>query len=544
MSLINKYKFLLVILFLAAFLRLYKLGEVPVGPNWDEAALGYNAYSILKTGKDEYGTLLPLSLRSYDDYKPPLYMYLTVPSVGLFGLSLWSTRLPAAINGIVAVLGTFFLVEELITYSDVFKKYKFLPYISALLLALSPWHLQFSRMAFEANIGVTLNIWAIVFCLRGLKRKSFLALATICFGLILYAYHSQRIFAPLLVLVFSIVFRNELFKDRKAIILACIAGLLTVAPLIPVFFNPTTLTRLRGTSSVSDTTGLLRDNVKKLDRDNQNRDLLGKLIDNRRLVYATTILNGYLSHYSLKWLFLEGDNARHHAPGMGLLYQIELPFLLIGLVMVAKKGKKAGIFVLGWMIIAPVAASPTTELPHAIRTLVFLPTFQIVTAVGILTIIECLRKAPMSLKYGVYSLLILAAIGNGLYYFSCYYLLQNYEYSQYWQYGYKQAVEYSKNHYDEYKKIVVSTKLEQPHMFFLFHLIYDPVKYQAEGGTSSGGFAEVKNLFDKYEFRPIHWDSEVKDGQTLYIGKPSEISGSSLQTINYLDGTQAMVISR
>ena len=51
------------IVLIAGFFRLYQLGDVPPSPDWDETALGYNAYSISKTGKDEYGTFLPLSIR-------------------------------------------------------------------------------------------------------------------------------------------------------------------------------------------------------------------------------------------------------------------------------------------------------------------------------------------------------------------------------------------------------------------------------------------------------------------------------------------------
>ncbi|MBI5019248.1 hypothetical protein HZB58_03170, partial [Candidatus Gottesmanbacteria bacterium] len=81
----------IIIIILAAFLRLWQLGNVPVSPDWDEAALGYNAYSILKTGKDEYGIFLPRTLRSFDDYKPPLYTYLAIPAVAAFGLTTWAT---------------------------------------------------------------------------------------------------------------------------------------------------------------------------------------------------------------------------------------------------------------------------------------------------------------------------------------------------------------------------------------------------------------------------------------------------------------------
>ena len=132
----------LAIVILAGALRFWQLGRVPISPDWDEAALGYNAYSILKTGRDEYGTKFPLVLRSFDDYKPPLYAYLAIPSVAVLGLNSWSVRLPSAIFGVLAVIGTYFLVKEL------FPKTKPLPLLSAALLAISPWHLQFSRIAF------------------------------------------------------------------------------------------------------------------------------------------------------------------------------------------------------------------------------------------------------------------------------------------------------------------------------------------------------------------------------------------------------------
>jgi 4-amino-4-deoxy-L-arabinose transferase-like glycosyltransferase len=150
--------FLLSIIGIAVILRFYQLGSVPVSPDWDETALGYNAYSILKTGRDEYGNFLPLTIRSFDDYKPPLYVYLTVPSVALFGLSVWSTRLPSALMGVLAVVGVYFLAKELFGFGFQVGGLKTkvnetgntltrnpqtiqpIALLSALLLALSPWH--------------------------------------------------------------------------------------------------------------------------------------------------------------------------------------------------------------------------------------------------------------------------------------------------------------------------------------------------------------------------------------------------------------------
>lgn len=517
------------VLILGAFLRFWQLGSVPPSPDWDEAALGYNAYSILKTGKDEYGTFLPVSLRSYDDYKPPLYMYLSIPSIAFFGLNTWAVRLPSAIMGLLAVLGTYFLVKEL------FKKEN-LSLVSSFLLAISPWHVQFSRIAFEANAGVTINIWALVLFFKGLRNSSWLVGSALLFGLGFYAYHSERIFLPLLLIILAAIYRKELLKNRKKLLLPIMVGVLTITPLIKTFLDPTTLTRLRGTSSLADQTALLSRSVQKLEDDKVNGNVWGVLFDNRRLVWTRTILDGYLSHYSLRWLFLTGDNPRHHAPSMGLLYLWELPFFLWGVYTLFVKGGLESKFLFSWFLIAPIAASPTTELPHAIRSIVFLPTFQIFTAFGIL---ELLKKR----KIFLFVCLPIIAV-NIFYYLHMYFGHTNHEFSKFWQYGYEQAVEYAKAHRNQYKKIVVSTKLEQPHMFFLYYLQYDPQKYLAEGGTASGGFAEYRNKFDIYEFREIDWRKEITGGSTLFIGTPQEISSGIVKTIYYLDGAEAIRIAK
>src|SRR3989344_3038162 len=98
-----KYKILIAIIIFAAFLRFYKLGSFPVSLYWDEAANGYNAYSIVKTKSDEYGTKLPLLFKSFNDYKLPGYIYTDAIVVKLLGLSEFSVRLPSALFGTLTV---------------------------------------------------------------------------------------------------------------------------------------------------------------------------------------------------------------------------------------------------------------------------------------------------------------------------------------------------------------------------------------------------------------------------------------------------------
>jgi hypothetical protein len=314
--------------------------------------------------------------------------------------------------------------------------------------------------------------------------------------------------------------------------------------------------RLRGTSSFTDQTGLLSRNITKLEDDRINHDYIVELLDNRRFVYAKTVISGYLSHFSLKWLFMTGDNPRHHAPDMGLLYFWELPFFLCGMYMLLRTknpaspagGHELATKVLfGWFLIAPIVAAPTTGLPHAIRTLVFLPVFQIFTAFGIVSVIvfiKELRTKNKELLLGCFLFIVFClAVFNIVYYFVMYFSVMNREYSEYWQYGYKEAVAYTESMKDKYEKVVVSTGLEQSYMFFLFYTKYDPIKYLAHGGTKSGSFEEVRNTFDKYEFRTIDWSKEKRDGSILYVGAPGDMPHGNVANISFLNGKPAIEIA-
>src|SRR3990167_11148965 len=106
-------KRLIIVLIIAAALRLVVLGQYPVHLTNDEAALGYNAYSILKTARDEHGQLLPVIFKSFGDWKPGLYIYATVPFVATLGLNEFSTRAASAVAGIVAVLLVYLIGKNL-----------------------------------------------------------------------------------------------------------------------------------------------------------------------------------------------------------------------------------------------------------------------------------------------------------------------------------------------------------------------------------------------------------------------------------------------
>ena len=102
---------LIAILGVAAFFRLWQLGNVPASPSLDEVSIGYNAYSLQQTGMDEFGTKFPIILRAYDDWRPALYVYFVIPFVWMMGLSAVSVRMPSVIVSILSIWATYELAK-------------------------------------------------------------------------------------------------------------------------------------------------------------------------------------------------------------------------------------------------------------------------------------------------------------------------------------------------------------------------------------------------------------------------------------------------
>ena len=181
-----------IVLSLAFILRFYKLGEIPLSLDWDENSNAYNAYSIIKTARDEYGDFLPITNRSFEDYKPPAYMYMNIPTVAIFGLTPFAARLPSAIFGFLTVPVIYFLAKKLFNSQ--------IALVSMFLLTISPWHLQFSRVGFEATVGLFFATAAITAFLYAFEQKKWLIVSAAAIGISTYTYHTQRIFVPLLFL--------------------------------------------------------------------------------------------------------------------------------------------------------------------------------------------------------------------------------------------------------------------------------------------------------------------------------------------------------
>lgn len=531
------------IVLLASVLRFVGLGSIPASPDWDEVAIGYNAYSLLQTGRDEYGKTFPVILRSFDDYKPALYAYLDMPFIRIFGLNVTAVRLPSALFGVLSVVLIFFLVKELLKRTDI-------ALVASCIAAISPWQIQFSRVGFESNIGLSINLLAAFFFLKGLKKPWMLCLSAAFFAANLYMYQSEKVFTPLLLFVLCFLFRKELFSVPKKYILAAIfVGFIVTFPIVyETLTNKQALSRAQGVSVFADQNSVLKESVTRFAISKSTNDSVGEIFNNRRIVFAKTVIGNYLSHFDLNWLFISGDIPRHHAPNMGLLYIWELPFLLAGIyfLLFSSYDKRAKLFFFSWLLLSPIPASVTTGVPHAVRTLNMVFSLNVFTALGFVMIVQqILRNIFFPRFTGVKKIaiffLLVFIVFNVAYYLDQYFVQQNYFYSQDWQFGYKDSVAYAKKVERKYDKIIVSSSghLDQSYIFFLFYLHYSPEKYQSERLV-----APNSKDFDKYVFRPIHWMEDRYSQHTLFIGSPSEFPQDiqASKVIYFLDGSSAITI--
>lgn len=471
------YLLLIGVFALGIFLRVWRLNQVPPSPSLDEVTIGYNAYSILATGADEYGYKFPLLLRAYDDWRPALYVYTVIPFLPIFGLSPVAVRIPAVIFSILTLIGTYFLAKELFS-SQKIKEWIALG--TTFLLAISPWHIYISRLGHEVNLGLTLLVCATLFFLR----KN-LFLSGILFALSLYAYQSEKIITPVIVLGLAVLYRKELFNQKKKVLLAGFMSTLLVIPLVWATLTSPGLIRFAATSVFAEA---------------HPRSL---------------VISQYVSHFKPLWLFAGTDREAHKVPNLGLLYFWEAPLIILGLFFLWRWHVMSPVrwLILLWILAAPLPAAITTQAPHAMRSYTFLPMLQILGGLGL----AALRKPVVGILFIV---LVAASLVNfSKKYFEVFPTHQ----SDSFQYALGKTIPTMITLSKDYDQVIVSNRenLYQSYMFYLFYSRFDPAVYQQVGGTVSGGYAEPHTI-GKFVFRPIDWKKDQEAKNALLVGNGNE----------------------
>ena len=503
---------LFLITVLAVLVRFYRLDQIPPGLNRDEAAIGYTAYSLLKTGADEYGVKWPLSFKSFGDWKVPIYFYLLMPFVKIGGLTEFTTRLPSALLGTLTVIFTFWVTYEL--FNEEKNAYK-IALSAALILSLTPWHIFMSRNASESNIAVFLVLVGIVCFLKSFRYPKLIIISFLFLALSLYTYHANHIFTPLLIGGICILYRRQVLANKWFV------PAISLFILLAGFIYSLTLfsadkTKISGLSPLGDLAKIYQEIVLRRLEYNQLNPVIN-LIHNRPVYFVRTVINNYIKGFSPEFLFITGgSNAQHNIPDFGNLYIWEVITIPFGLFLLFKEKSKHRYFLFFWLLIAPIAASITKDAPHTNRMMPFLPLPAILSAHGLLGLITLVPTGKWFSKITAAGIIGI----HVLFYLDQYFLHFPYVAAKDWGYGFKELVSLVTRTENRYSGIFIDKPEVSPYIYFLFYQRFDPDTYKktvVRYPETTEGFQHVHEL-GNLTFEKNNWTEELLIPNRLYIG--------------------------
>jgi len=471
---------LFVILVFALFLRTYSLGNVPNGFHIDEASLGYNGYSLLLTGKDENNNKFPLYIDMFGDDRPSGYHYLTVLPIKFLGLTEFATRLPGALFGTFTVISFFFLTLVLF-------KSKKISLISALLVAIAPWQVVLSRASAETIVALFFIISGYIFVLLGFKKQRGLYFFVGAFIMLLsfFFYHTPRVFVPLLFLA-TIAYLYPIWKKFKTKYIVYLLG----SFLILSFVSFALVFLIKGGTGRYSQVNIFGYPAVKLVLAEQIVEGglmhvpadVTRLFHNKVTNYSLAAISNYSDYFTGKFLFMEGGlPIWYRVPSMGLIYLVELPFILIGIFYLITSKDRYHKLPLLWLLLAPlVAAFTIDDTPNLQRAIVMFPMIELFVAYGFIMLLNKFSGIKSKILVIAVALLLLF---NFAYFLQEYFIQAQVDKNWYRNEGFGQMVKTVKKDYANYDKIFVTKSYGGIYPLILFYMKFDPATYQAEGST-------------------------------------------------------------
>ena len=528
----KKYILLILIVFIAAILRFYQISINPPSMSWDEVAYGYNAYSLGIDGKDEFGRFLPHDyLESFGDFKPPMYAYLDILPIKMFGLNIFATRFPSAFFGTFTVLATFFLAQKLFKGFSKKEEYTlwqipksiFIGLLASFFLAISPWHIMLSRAGWEANVAtffLVVGIW--IFLKAVTDNMWYLSVAAVAFIAAVYTFNTSRVFGPMIIIALSLIFWQRLWSHKKQTLFAAVVGLLLLLPTLSHLLSPQAKLRFQEVNIFSDVSVVQMSNR---EIQNDRNSLWSKVIHNRRVLYSFDFLKHYFDNLSFNFLFIQGDgNPKFSVQDMGQMYLWDLPFFITGILFLFRKKEGFWFVIPIWLLLGIVPAATARETPQALRIETTLPTFQILIAYGAYMLLESewYGRLKKSFKPAFLGILMLLLLGNVVYFTHDLLIHYPLKTSGTWLYGYEQSIAYVKKVENNYKEIDMTQELGRPYIYYVFYLKTSPQEFRQTAIVKRDvfGFVNVEG-FGKYRF-PIKMPSAL-ESRVLYINTPDAV---------------------
>ncbi len=274
------------------------------------------------------------------------------------------------------------------------------------------------------------------------------------------------------------------------------------------------------------------------------RGLEAKLLHNKVTAYLPNFIGHYLDHFTGNFLFINGDPLiRNNIPETGQFYLIQALFLFAGFLFLIKFESKLKFLLLAWVITAPLASSMTYQTPHAVRALNMVVPLSLIISFGFINLLRLVNSRKIKIAVGILLLCILSF--EFVHYLESYYVHYPKRYPLSWEYGFKDMVWKLGKYENNFDKVVITDRYDQPYILLLFYKQYDPLKYQPQAVLSERdkfNFGTVKS-FDKYEFHKISREEIDKSGKTLFIAAPEDVGDNRniLDTVYFPNGEKAFI---
>ena len=529
---------LVIILVIALALRIVNIENNPPAMYGDELTMVLDVNSILYTGYDSTGEFLPLNF-SMGGGRPVGYGYFSLPFVAVFGTTALAIRMLSILSGVGLVLLMYFLGEILFS--------KKVGLVAAGVLAVSPWDISLSRGGFEAHFALFLSVAGLVLFLKAKQNPKFYVLSAVMFGLAVHTYSTFKLllplFAPLLIWfggVKNITLVNRRFIMTSALVLMITFGLVAYKGL---FTGSETRFNNLNIFSQQD---LKQQIVQKIDFDRNTAVLpigIAKLFHNRPIEYTEKLVESYFKNFSMDFLFLTGDREpRHNMATHGQLYMVEIFTIFFGLGFLWKHNKKILGFLIGWLLIAPTAATLLLE-QHALRDNFMLPPLILLSSLGLISIWN-IQGRFSKIKF----LVILAFIIQFLFFAERLYFLSGNQLNRFWSYPTKQAVELAIKSKNDFNYVILSSRIDNAEFAYPVYARINPQAIQHSYKIPLGEY-----LFKKYDEnvyigdiaqeKIVEFVNSLK-GSVIYIGSVDEAKnfGTSFDTFYNTDLQPSFVV--
>ncbi len=515
---------LFLILLFGVGLRFFRIDNLRL--TQDEMSIGYNAFSIAETGKDEWGRSYPLAFQAFGDWKLPAYIYAAVPFIKFFGFNELSVKAPSILAGSALIVVLYLLVKKI-------SKNPWYGLLAALFTAVSPWSLQLSRMALESNLALFFFTTGLFFFLQAVEKKRrfllFSLLSGIFFGLSLYSYIAYRLY------IISFLFASWLLtfiwkKPKKILLLSSISLFLTIVPLLPQFFNQAGTARFQQIGIFSDQGIVSQVNERRSSCYLIEKKFLPKICTfffHKPQALLNNFSINYFSFLSPTFLFLKGDTNKYlNDPGFAEFNWLLLPFYAFGLYSLLKNKDFVKQLVFIGFLLAPIPSALVGE-PQIVRGSMLLPFVIVLCTLGVQEFF--LLKIPRHIRTCI------AVIISGLFaFFSGVYLLHALII-----YPQQNAIDFfpiskeatlsildKKGNYDT---VYVNSSFSDAHILLAFYGKFDPSWYQTEiirPQSDSLGFQHPtqigKFIFGEEKGLSFLCHPELRLGKMLYVSNGGE----------------------